>query len=49
MYENGKVRPAETTPRMGGERVKENGGGVYSTMIYCKTFCKCHNVPPAQH
>jgi hypothetical protein len=20
---------------------------VNSTMIYCKNFCKCHNVPPA--
>jgi hypothetical protein len=22
--------------------------GVDSTMIYCKNFCKCHNVPPVQ-
>jgi hypothetical protein len=22
--------------------------GVNSTMIYCKNFCKCHNVPPIQ-
>jgi hypothetical protein len=22
--------------------------GVKSTMIYCKNFYKCHNVPPAQ-
>jgi hypothetical protein len=22
--------------------------GVNSTMIYCKNFCKCHNVPSAQ-
>jgi hypothetical protein len=26
MYKNGKMRPAETTPAMGGE-LKENGGG----------------------
>jgi hypothetical protein len=28
--------------------VKENGGGVNSTMIYCEHFCKCHNAPPEQ-
>jgi NAD-dependent dihydropyrimidine dehydrogenase PreA subunit len=22
--------------------------GVNSSMIYCKNFCKCHNVPPGQ-
>jgi hypothetical protein len=22
--------------------------GVNLTMIYCKNFCKCHNVPPVQ-
>jgi hypothetical protein len=27
-------------------RMKEE---VNSTMIYCKIFCKCHNVSPAQH
>jgi hypothetical protein len=47
MYENGKMRPVETTPGMGGG-LKENDGGVNSTKIYCKVFCKCHNVPPAQ-
>jgi hypothetical protein len=26
--------------------MKEDGGGVNSSMIYCKNFCKCHNVPP---
>jgi hypothetical protein len=28
--------------------VKENGGGVNSSILYlmyCKNFCKCHNVP----
>jgi hypothetical protein len=31
--------------RNGGGEIKENDGGVNSTMIYCKNFCKCHNVP----
>jgi hypothetical protein len=48
MYENGEMRPAETVPGMGRRGIKENGGGVNSTMIYCKNFCKCHNAPPAQ-
>jgi hypothetical protein len=29
--------------------VKETGGGgklKYDILIYCKKFCKCHNVPP---
>jgi hypothetical protein len=28
--------------------IKENDGGVNSTMIYCKNLCKCHNVPLVQ-
>jgi hypothetical protein len=24
------------------------GVGVNSTMIYCKNFCKCHNISPVQ-
>jgi hypothetical protein len=48
MYENGKMRPDETIPGMGGGAIKENDGGVNSTMIYYKNFCKCHNVPPVQ-
>jgi hypothetical protein len=48
VYENGKMRPAETIPEMGEEGIKENGGGVNSTMIHCKNFCKCHNAPPVQ-
>jgi hypothetical protein len=48
MDENRKMSPAEAILRMGGERIKENDGGVNSTMIYFKKFCKCHNVPPAQ-
>jgi hypothetical protein len=27
MYANGKMRPAETTPGMGGGEIKENDGG----------------------
>jgi hypothetical protein len=42
MYVNGKMRPDETAPGMGGERIK-NGGGVNLTVIYCKNFCKCHD------
>jgi hypothetical protein len=49
MYENGKMRPAETVPRMGRRGIKKNGGGVNSTVIYCKNFCKCHIASPAQY
>jgi hypothetical protein len=45
MYTNGKMRPVETIPRMGGGGKKENDGGVNSTMIHYKNFC---NVPPVQ-
>jgi hypothetical protein len=31
-----------------GGVIKENDGGVNSTMIYSKNFGKCHNVPPVQ-
>jgi hypothetical protein len=50
MYENGKMRPVETIPGrgIGGEGIKENDGGVNSTVKYCKNFCKCHNVLPVQ-
>jgi hypothetical protein len=44
MYESGKMRPNETVPGMGaGERGMMVG--VNSTMIYCKNFGKCHDVP----
>jgi hypothetical protein len=46
MYETGKMRHVETIPGVGGRGIKENDGEVNSTMIYCKNFCKCHNVPP---
>jgi hypothetical protein len=50
MYENGKMRWVETIPRIRGGRIKENDGGgeINYDMIYCKNFCKCHNVPPLQ-
>jgi hypothetical protein len=48
MYENGKMRPVEAVLEMGRGGIKETGGGVNLTMIYCKNFCNCHNVPPAQ-
>jgi hypothetical protein len=44
MHENGKMRPVETVLRMGGREIKESDGGGESK-IYCKHFCKCHNVP----
>jgi hypothetical protein len=34
--------------KMGGEVIKENGGGdefKYDILIHCKNFRKCHNVP----
>jgi hypothetical protein len=45
MHVNGKMRPVETIPVMREGRIKENDGRVNSTVMYCKTFCKCHNVP----
>jgi hypothetical protein len=44
-----KMRLVETIPGMGvGGEIKENDGGVNSTMIYCKNFCKWHNTVPVQ-
>jgi hypothetical protein len=44
--ENGEMRPDESIPGMGeGGEIQEINGGVNSTRIYCKSFCKCHNVP----
>jgi hypothetical protein len=34
MYINGKMRPVETIPGMGGGKIKENDEGVNSSMIY---------------
>jgi hypothetical protein len=45
--------PVETIPGMGVGGIKEHSGGVNSSMIYlvyCKNFCKCHNVlHPEEH
>jgi hypothetical protein len=49
IYINGKSIPVETVPGMGGVEIKENDGGVNSStiyLIYCKSFCYCHNVQP---
>jgi hypothetical protein len=45
MHVNGKMRPVQTIPGMGGRRMME---GVNSTIVYCKNFYKCYNVPPVQ-
>jgi hypothetical protein len=47
MNVNRKIRPIETIPGIGGRRINENLEGMNSTMIQCKNFCKCHNVPPS--
>jgi hypothetical protein len=39
MYVNGKMIAVETVPRMEGGGIKENCGGVNSTMMYLK-YCK---------
>jgi hypothetical protein len=44
VYENGQMRPAETVPGM-IEGIKENGGGVNSAMIHCKSFSEYVSVP----
>jgi hypothetical protein len=38
MFENGKLRPVETIPGMGGGKIKENDGGGEFNLIYCKTI-----------
>jgi hypothetical protein len=48
MNENGKMRPAEAIPGMDGG-TKENDGGVNSTMIYFKNFCRCRNGQQCDH
>jgi hypothetical protein len=42
MYESGKMRPDETIPGMGGERIKENDGGMNSTI---RTFANVTMFP----
>jgi hypothetical protein len=52
MYENGKMRPVETSRNgVGGEegkRIQHSLKRVDLTMIYCKNFYKCRNVPPVE-
>jgi hypothetical protein len=46
MYVNGKLIPVQTIPGMGVGGYRKMMEGANSSMIYCKNFCKCHNVPP---
>jgi hypothetical protein len=39
------MRPVEAVPGKGEGGKRRTMEGVNSTMIYCKHFCKCHNVP----
>jgi hypothetical protein len=48
LYENGKMRPAESIPGMGVGGIKENNGGSEFSYNIFKNFYKCHNVPPVQ-
>jgi hypothetical protein len=46
MYENGKMRPVQTILRMGGEKIKEDGGaGEFK--IYRKHFCNMSQCNPS--
>jgi hypothetical protein len=45
---NEKLRAVETIPGMGIMGIREGDRVVNSVAIYCKKFCKCHNVPPVQ-
>jgi hypothetical protein len=51
MHVNGKMVSWKYS-KTGGMGDKGEQWGVNTTMmylIYCKNFCKCHDVPPAQH
>jgi hypothetical protein len=49
MYGNGKVRPVESIPGIGGGRIKNDREVLcIHILIYCKNFSKCYNVSPAQ-
>jgi hypothetical protein len=45
-YENRKIDLLKLFQEWGQEGIKEKMEGVNSSVIYCKNFCKCHNVPP---
>jgi hypothetical protein len=50
MYVNGKMRPVETIPGMGGGGRENDEGDEFNViyLIHCKDFCKCHSAPTAQ-
>jgi hypothetical protein len=48
MYVNRKMRLVETVLGIGGGKKRRRMERMNSGMIYCKNFCKCHNVSPAQ-
>jgi hypothetical protein len=48
MYDNGKMRPAETIPAMGERKIKKNDGRGELNYDIFKNFGKCHHAPPAQ-
>jgi hypothetical protein len=51
MYVNGKMRLVETIPGMGEggkRRMMKGANSAILYLIYCRNFCKCYNVPPAQ-
>jgi hypothetical protein len=43
-----EMSPVETIPGREVGGIKENDRGSEFNNIYCKNFCKCHNVPPVQ-
>jgi hypothetical protein len=45
MYENRKMRPAETILRMEGGEIKENYEGINLTNMHGKQFCKVTMYP----
>jgi hypothetical protein len=48
MHVNGKMILIGTILGMRAQGIKENGEGVNSPMIYliyCRNYCKCHNLP----
>jgi hypothetical protein len=47
MYANGKMRPIETVPGMGGQRRMMEG--ISSTMIYCENFLNVIITPVQQN
>jgi hypothetical protein len=48
MYKNGKMTSVEIVPGMRTEGIKENDGGVNSTIIHFKNVAKCHKITQVQ-